>query len=54
MHLLIEIKYGMSTLELVNGYSAISDNGFVRIVPENEATRDLNFALDEGLIMLLR
>ena len=31
----------------VNGYSAISDNGFVRIVPENEATRDLNFALDE-------
>ena len=31
----------------VNGFSAISDNGFVRIVPENEATRDLNFALDE-------
>lgn len=31
----------------VNGYSAISDNGFVRIVPENEATRDLNFALDD-------
>ena len=31
----------------VSGYSAISDNGFVRIVPENEATRDLNFALDE-------
>ena len=26
----------------VNGYSAISDNGFVRIVPENEATRDEN------------
>ena len=31
----------------VNGFSAISDNGFVRIVPENEAARDLNFALDE-------
>lgn len=31
----------------VSGFSAISDNGFVRIVPENEATRDSNFALDE-------
>ena len=31
----------------VSGFSAISDNGFVRIVPENEATRDANFALDE-------
>ena len=31
----------------VCGFSAISDNGFVRIVPENEATRDSNFALDE-------
>ena len=26
----------------VNGFSAISESGFVRIVPENEATRDLN------------
>ena len=26
----------------VNGFSAISENGFVRIVPENEATRDEN------------
>jgi general secretion pathway protein D len=26
----------------VNGFSAISERGFVRIVPENEATRDLN------------
>ena len=28
----------------VNGFSAISENGFVRIVPENEATRDENTA----------
>ena len=27
----------------VNGFSAIADNGFVRIVPENEATRDESF-----------
>ena len=26
----------------VNGFSSISENGFVRIVPENEATRDEN------------
>jgi len=26
----------------VNGFSAISDDGFVRVVPENEATRDIN------------
>jgi len=26
----------------VNGFSIISDNGFVRIIPENEATRDLS------------
>ncbi len=26
----------------VNGFSSISDNGVVRIVPENEATRDEN------------
>ena len=26
----------------VNGFSAITDSGFVRIVPENEATRDNN------------
>jgi len=26
----------------VNGFSAISENGFVRIIPENEATRDEN------------
>jgi len=26
----------------VNGFSAISENGFVRIVPDNEATRDEN------------
>ena len=26
----------------VNGFSAIAESGFVRIVPENEATRDLN------------
>ena len=29
----------------VNGFSAISDNGFVRIVPENEATRDSKFCI---------
>ncbi len=28
----------------VNGFSAISENGFVRIVPDNEATRDENTA----------
>ena len=28
----------------VNGFSAISESGFVRIVPENEATRDLNIS----------
>ena len=28
----------------VNGFSAITENGFVRIVPENEATRDLNIS----------
>ncbi len=28
----------------VNGFSAISENGFVRIVPDNEATRDKNTA----------
>ena len=28
----------------VNGFSAISENGFVRIVPENEATRDENIS----------
>ena len=27
----------------VNGFSAIADDGFVRIVPENEATRDESF-----------
>ena len=26
----------------VNGFSSVSDNGVVRIVPENEATRDKN------------
>ena len=26
----------------VNGFSAISDDGFVRVVPENEATRDIS------------
>ena len=26
----------------VNGFSIISENGFVRVVPENEATRDNN------------
>ena len=26
----------------VNGFSIISDNGFVRIIPENEATRDIS------------
>ena len=28
----------------VNGFSSIAENGFVRIVPENEATRDENIA----------
>jgi general secretion pathway protein D len=28
----------------VNGFSAISENGFVRVVPENEATRDNNIS----------
>ena len=28
----------------VNGFSAISENGFVRVVPENEATRDENIS----------
>ncbi len=28
----------------VNGFSAISESGFVRIVPENEATRDENIS----------
>jgi general secretion pathway protein D len=28
----------------VNGFSIISDNGFVRIIPENEATRDLSIS----------
>jgi general secretion pathway protein D len=28
----------------VNGFSAISESGFVRIVPENEATRDKNIS----------
>ena len=30
----------------VNGFSIISENGFVRIIPENEATRDLSIATD--------
>jgi general secretion pathway protein D len=30
----------------VNGFSAIADDGFVRIVPENEATRDQSFNID--------
>jgi general secretion pathway protein D len=28
----------------VNGFSTISEDGFVRVVPENEATRDNNFS----------
>ena len=28
----------------VNGFSAISERGFVRIVPDNEATRDNNIS----------
>ena len=30
----------------VNGFSVISENGFVRIIPENEATRDLSISTD--------
>ena len=32
----------------VNGFSAINDDNFVRIVPENEATRDSNSADSDG------
>jgi hypothetical protein len=28
----------------VNGFSSIAEDGFVRIVPENEATRDENIS----------
>ena len=31
----------------VNGFSSVADNGVVRIVPENEATRDENDVNDE-------
>ena len=30
----------------VNGFSAVADDGFVRIVPENEATRDESFDIN--------
>ena len=32
----------------VNGFSALNDENFVRIVPENEATRDQNFGESGG------
>ena len=32
----------------VNGFSALNDENFVRIVPENEATRDQNFGESAG------
>ena len=32
----------------VNGFSALNDDSFVRIVPENEATRDQNFGDSDG------
>ena len=34
----------------VNGFSSIAEDGFVRIVPENEATRDSNKSLSQSSI----
>jgi len=34
----------------VHGFSALSDGGIIRIVPENEATRDANNSLNNGSI----
>ena len=34
----------------VHGFSALSDGGIIRIVPENEATRDANSSLNNGSI----